>query len=214
MGCGGSKSSAAAYVEEIPAIDLTKLDRFSRFEHSFPFYRMRIDVFEGKVKRFVINKNSVTLSQLRYAFKDDKNWQDLQTDDSLLVKIITSKYFKDQKNEDELNIHALIEWGLLLCAGDNKLKARVFYDILQDNLQPQISANDKEFPDCFDKIVELATRLVYEFEPEINSGESTVNPDKVTDSAIENLRESFLDGVFDAASKLSRKEFMDTVSAK
>lgn len=136
MGCGGSKSAAAAYHEEIPAIDLTKLDRFARFEHTFPLYRMRIDVFEGKVKRFVVNKNSVSLSQLRYAFKDDRNWEDLQNDNSLLVKIITSDYFKDEKNTDEINIHSLILWGLLLCAGDNKLKARVFYDVLQDNLQP------------------------------------------------------------------------------
>jgi hypothetical protein len=202
MGCGGSKSSAAAYVEEIPAIDLTKLDRFSRFEHSFPFYRMRIDVFEGKVKRFVINKNSVTLSQLRYAFKDDRNWDDLQNDNSLLVKIRTSDYFKDEKNTDEINIHSLILWGLLLCAGDNKLKARVFYDVLQDNLQPQISANDKEFPGSFNKLIEVATKLVYEYEPEVNPGEPRVNGDKVTDDVMETLRESFLDGVFDAASKL------------
>jgi hypothetical protein len=54
---------------------------------------MRIDVFEGKVKRFVSGKNSVTLSQLRYAFKDDKNWEDLASDNSLLVKLITSEDF-------------------------------------------------------------------------------------------------------------------------
>ena len=62
MGCGDSKQVSAANVQEIPAIDLTKLDRFSRFEHSFPFYRMRVDIFEGKVKRFVNERSSVTLS--------------------------------------------------------------------------------------------------------------------------------------------------------
>lgn len=62
MGCGNSKSAPAAIVEEIAAVDVLKLDRFSRFEHSFPFYRMHLDVFEGKVKRFVINKHSVTLN--------------------------------------------------------------------------------------------------------------------------------------------------------
>jgi hypothetical protein len=82
MGCGNSRGNIA---EEIPEIDITGLDKFSKFEHSFPFYRTRIDIFEGRVKRFVNGKNSVTLQQLRYAFKDDRKWADLQQDDSLLV---------------------------------------------------------------------------------------------------------------------------------
>jgi hypothetical protein len=76
MGCGGSKNSAVA--EDIPEIlDLTSMDNFTKFEHSFPFYRTRIDIFEGRVKRFVTGKNSVTLAQLRYAFKDDSKWEEL-----------------------------------------------------------------------------------------------------------------------------------------
>jgi hypothetical protein len=82
MGCGNSRGNIA---EEIPEIDITGLDKFSKFEHSFPFYRTRIDIFEGRAKRFVNGKNSVSLQQLRYAFKDDRKWADLQQDDSLLV---------------------------------------------------------------------------------------------------------------------------------
>jgi hypothetical protein len=59
MGCGNSRGPAIA--EEIPAIDISGLDRFSKYEHSFPFYRTRIDIFEGRVKRFVNGKSSVTL---------------------------------------------------------------------------------------------------------------------------------------------------------
>jgi len=95
---------------------------------------MRIDVFEGKVKRFVTGKNSVTLDQLRYAFKDEKNWEDLQSDHTLLVKLITSEEFKDENSPNEINIHTLLLWGLLNCDGDKRLKSRVFYDILQDSL--------------------------------------------------------------------------------
>ena len=77
MGCGGSKNSFGGVQEEIPAIDITRLDKYDKFEHSFPFYRTRIDIFEGRVKRFVSGKSSVSLSQLRYAFKDDGKWVDL-----------------------------------------------------------------------------------------------------------------------------------------
>ena len=131
MGCGGSKNQFA----EIPVMDYTKLDRWQKFENQmFPFYRTRIDVFEGRVKRFVNKKSSVSLKQLRYAFKDDKIWDDIQNDNSLLVQVLKSDFFEDEENKGEVNLQALLLWGLLLCAGDNQNKSRVFYDILQDSL--------------------------------------------------------------------------------
>lgn len=91
MGCAKSKGAGAT--EEIPLADLTKLDRFQRFECTFPLYRMRVDIFEGKVKRFVTGKNSVTLQQLRYALKDDKKFDDINKDDSLFVQVLKSEFF-------------------------------------------------------------------------------------------------------------------------
>ena len=125
MGCNKSKSE----FEELPETELVKLDRISRFEHGFPFYKLRIDVFEGRVKRFVVGKTGVSLDQLRYAFKDDKNWKDLYDDNSLLINILKSEYFEDEE-KGLINIHALILWALLLCGGDSHLKARVYYDVL------------------------------------------------------------------------------------
>ena len=166
MGCGNSRQGgpATAPVEEIPEIDLTRLDRFQRFEHTFPLYRVRIDIFEARVKRFVSGKNSVSFQQLRYAFKDDAKWEDLNNNDSLLVQVLKSDFFEDPNNKGEMNIHALILWGILLCPGDNQMKARVFYDVLQDSLQETISAGDKDFPKSFNKLIELATKLPYRFE--------------------------------------------------
>jgi len=34
-----------------------------------PFHTLRVDIFEGNVKRFVHGTNFVTLKQLRFAFK-------------------------------------------------------------------------------------------------------------------------------------------------
>ena len=47
---------------EIPAIDITNLDKYNKFEHTLPFYRTKIDVFEGRVKRFVSGKSSVSMA--------------------------------------------------------------------------------------------------------------------------------------------------------
>ena len=75
MGCGCGKGSPE---DNYPAItDMAALEPYSRFEHSFPFYRTRVDFFEGRVKRLVDKKSSVSLKQLRYAFKDDAKWEDL-----------------------------------------------------------------------------------------------------------------------------------------
>jgi hypothetical protein len=64
-------------VKDIPVANTAGMDSYTKFEYSFPLYRTRIDVFEGRLKRFVISKESVSFAQLRYAFKDDKNWSDL-----------------------------------------------------------------------------------------------------------------------------------------
>ena len=49
---------------------LKRLNMIEAFEFTFPFYRMRIDNYEGKIKRFVNveDKGTVTIRQLRYAF--------------------------------------------------------------------------------------------------------------------------------------------------
>lgn len=112
-----------------------------------------------------------------------------------------------------MNIHSLILWGLILCAGDAKLKARVFYDVLQDSLQTTISANDKDFKGNFDKLIQLATLLPYQYESEINGGEKT-NGDKINEDLLEKIGEEFLDAIFDANAKISRQEYLDLIAQK
>ena len=105
------------------------MDKYQKFEHTLPFYRIHIDDFEGRVKRFVQNKQTVSLRQLCFAFKDLSSWEDLQNDDSTLVKILKSSHFEEN---GEIDISKLLLWGILLCAGDIQEKTRAFYDILQD----------------------------------------------------------------------------------
>ena len=124
-----------------------------------------------------------------------------------------SSYFEDEANPGEINIHALILWGMLLCAGDVRLKSRVFYDVLQDSLQETISANDKDFKETFTKLITNATKLAYQYETEVNGGDKT-SDDKINEDLIDTLSESFLDEVFGANAKLPRKEYMETVATK
>jgi hypothetical protein len=56
------------------------------------------------------------------------------------------------------------------------MKARVLYDILQDNLQETISALDKDFSKNLNALIFMATKLVYEFEAEVNTMGSLGSP--------------------------------------
>ena len=58
---------------------MARLNDVEAFEFKVPFYTCRIDKFEGNVKRFVNfeDKNTVTMKQLIYAFKEDTPWNSL-----------------------------------------------------------------------------------------------------------------------------------------
>ncbi len=129
MGCVKSTNAAAEDVP-LPALDLTGLDGPTKFETVLAFKRTKIDVLEAKLKAATGETKSLTLTQLREVFGKDKVWADINNDESLLVKVLTSEYFKDEENEGAISRDALILYGVLLCVGDAKTKARVFYDVL------------------------------------------------------------------------------------
>lgn len=73
----------------------------------------------------------ITLEQLRKTFNDNKVWSDLlNKEDSPLLKALEDNLFKSEENQEALNRDVLIIWALMLCGGDPKVKARVFYDVL------------------------------------------------------------------------------------
>ena len=152
---------------------------------------------------------------MREGFATDKVWADLANDDSLLVKVLTSEYFEDEENKGTISRDAMILFAVLSSNGDAATKARVLYDVLQDNNQEFISANDKDFDGSFSKLVDLATKLLYTHihfvdasaQPKINVSDFSTIDEKKSE-----LSEQFLDEVFGAASKLTRKEWETKVA--
>ena len=135
-----------------------------------PFHTIRIDEWEGKIKRFVSAQDEATVSieQLQYSFKNLAHWEDLGDTGSTLYRAMTHVRLRDEKQPSRLNVHKMMLLGLILCPGSNDLKARVLYDVLQDNLQKTISANDKDFKITFARHVEIAYCLIIDLCLEIN----------------------------------------------
>jgi hypothetical protein len=101
-------------------------------------------------------------------------------------------------------------WGIILCGGSSELKTTTFYDILQDNNQDRISATDKDFPGNFNLMIDLATKLVNEWEAKFSEKEPERSPEFIQklDSLRENLAEDeFLEHVFGNHSNITRKEW-------
>lgn len=215
MGCAKSTNNANADAA-LPPLDLTGLDGPSKFEAMLPFKRYKAETLETKFKTISgAEKKSFTLTQLREALGSDKVWADLSNDNSTLVKILTSEYFKSEDNEGEISRDAAIIYALLLSVGDAKTKARILYDVLQDNNQEFISANDKDFTGSFNLLIDLATKVLYahlrlsvEEDPKI----ATSDFSKIDDLK-ETLSEAFLDDVYGAASKLNRKDWEAKVAS-
>ena len=78
---------------------LKRLNMIEAFEYTFPFYRMRIDNFEGKIKRFVNveDKGTVTIRQLRYAFQEDEPWAGLQDETTTLFRLFCQPELRDEE---------------------------------------------------------------------------------------------------------------------
>jgi len=77
---------------------LKRLNDIEQFEFTFPFYRMRIDQYEGRIKRYV-NKddnNTVTLRQLRYSFQEDALWGGLTDETSVLFRLFNQPELKSE----------------------------------------------------------------------------------------------------------------------
>ena len=130
------------------------------------------------------------------------------------MQALKSSYLESEKNKGEIDVNNLMLWGLLLCAGDLKLKARVLYDILQDNMQETISATDKDFPESFGKLIELATKFPYEMQPQFDLQMDKKDVSKINEDLYDELKENFLDIVFDVAPKLSKKDYQELIIKK
>ena len=213
MGCCAAKANGLDDTP-LPEMKLEGLDANARFEFTLPFYRIRLEAFVSKVKLAAGESKEITLAKLTEALGGNAAWGDLQNNNSVLVKVLKSSYFKGAE-EGTLSTDSLILYAILHSAADLRTRAHVLYDVLQDNNQPFISASDKDFEPVFDKIVDLATKFVYSHVQLVAPAENPVSADKfdaITTFVNDSFREKFLDDVFGANSKLQREEWEKVVS--
>jgi hypothetical protein len=73
-------------------------DSLHHFEKRYPFYRLDLEAYLGRVKRFVLTEQDgkVRMSQLIYAFEKLPTWKELGTVDSPIREFILCDFFRPE----------------------------------------------------------------------------------------------------------------------
>lgn len=84
---------------------LAKNTAYERLEARIPLCVLDIREYEGRLKKLVYGKETISLRQLQFVFsRDFEDFDDLNNEDSVLYKIMTSAVFKSEETDAEMNI--------------------------------------------------------------------------------------------------------------
>ena len=123
---------------------------YGAFEAGIPLQLIHYREYEGRIKKLVYGKDTVSIRQLQYVLaRDFDDFVDLVDPDSDISKIITSPVFDknatgngeeeeekvdevdaDGHFEKQIEITRLLLFGLLYCKGTHEEKCERFWDIL------------------------------------------------------------------------------------
>ena len=195
-------------------------DKFQDFEGSFPFFMYDIiEVFEQLIQARESEMGGIdlecTIASMIAAFSDTKDdygkyealVDELQKDDSRLCGLLRSApFYEEGKPDGWVRFQYMALWSMLLCNGDAKLKAKIFYHILQDGSggQEWIAFDDKDFKPGFYLLLDIAVKF-----PLAQTDDA--RKDDNFDEAYETVADQFLDEVFDVDSKLDRTDWEQRV---
>ena len=81
-----------------------------------PLTVLDIREYEGRLKKLVYGKETISIRQLQFVFtKTYEDFAPLNDPDSTFYQIITSSAFKTDESDPELNIQYLMLFGILYC---------------------------------------------------------------------------------------------------
>ena len=156
-------------VKEIKDSKLSKMDQFERFQYKFPFYRMDVNGYIMHIKEamklykpdsILMQIHEVDLPSLQSAFKSFQSWGDLNDENSQFVQFLNDNM---SDNHDFIfDVRKIKCLGVQWCDGSNKERVQEFYDIVQDNQQPCIVANDKDTRKNLLELFNISTKLVFD----------------------------------------------------
>ena len=221
--CAESKQDAGVgggdTEKDLPEVTRNVKDAYLKFELSLPFQRILLINFLKKVdnaQKACGDGSYVTIDALAGEFKTDA-WKPLKQTDSMLVKLLTSPFFKDPKENHDANqisVDYLKLFACFHCSGKPRDKAIALYGILQDGgleAHTFISAGDKDLIPIFDKMCAMAAWEFFDIAAQFGGVQKFYSDDEVESlkEQIETIREDqYLEDVYGQVSKLDNEPWL------
>ena len=96
--------------------NVSGLGIYERLEGKLPLQVIEIREFEGRLKKLVYGKETISVRQLQFAFtRDYEDFEDLNNPESTFFRIMTSHEFKQDESDEEMSIQYLLLLGVLYC---------------------------------------------------------------------------------------------------
>lgn len=168
--------------------------------------------------RHIFEVKTISRESLAQAFSTHSSWKDFQDPNSQFVLFLNDACGVEGK-KDHFVVERLKTIGLLWCDGDTEEKVLEVYDCLQDNGQTKIACNDKEFKRYFGELLYLSTQMVFELQPKYDDDGKPdlfkIQIDEgLREQKLDELREEFLDTIFEYEGVLPRSDWIDNVVDK
>jgi len=218
-----------------------------QFENMFAFNFIEIEEFEKRVKKLVYGDEYVTIEQLKECLKTAKGFEDIINEDSLTYSVLSSSYLKRDRyrtatslrhlndpdiqnganDPREVYIPYVLLLGIMYAKATSRVRATKFYELVQDELTPRVSCNDKELKLLFRKLLELSSLFVmqqfrvcylnYSVEGDNEEENFAVDPlynltQEGLDHIVEDMFEDFLNDLFASFTSFDKQKFIDMMS--
>ncbi|CDW81305.1 UNKNOWN [Stylonychia lemnae] len=210
--------------------DNSKTKSITKFEETLPLKKMTVEEFERRIKKFGVPKevgsqdaDKINELQLIEGFKD--YFPDIEKEGSLIRQLLLNPGFAVERVDGEENyeesvkeykIPELLLLGNMYCANTPYYRAQKFFEVCQEELQPQIGNNDNELSEYMRKQFDIAYYVIMVLYNVAKDPKEQPIPDEwlnldqpTVEGALDTIMEEFLDDVFGSASKLQREDFIE-----
>ncbi|CDW77354.1 UNKNOWN [Stylonychia lemnae] len=196
--------------------DHSQISMISQFESTLPLTKIDVDEFERRLK-MLATSNSLNKEQIIESFRDSTALREIVSKDSIVQQLLLDELMMDKRKQNYL-IAQLLLLANLYCPSNPSLKAQKFFELCQENLDSQISQNDKELRLLFGKMLEITyTFMIGLYMANKSSSDPDIpeewyNDESKLEDAYDSMFEEFQNAVFKSKTRNTREEFLDELS--
>ena len=124
----------------------------------------------------------------------------------------------DQENKQKIWVSGLLLLGILYCSASDKAKANSYFEVVQEGLNEQISASDRDIKEVFPRLLIFANTMTYHFTA-IKLGKDIsetkeAEEEQQFEEIFEEIYNEMLDDIFDNSQRMTRTEFTNLMAGR